>query len=94
MHTIYELFYNKTWDGYLHFINRYIFLIAMNRLLTNEEAAERLNISPNTLNVLRSNGKGPCYVQVAGSIRYSEDALQKYVLQHSINPESRKNEKR
>ena len=61
----------------------------MNRLLNNKEAADILNISANTLNVLRSKGKGPRYIKVAGSIRYYENDIEEYVRLNSIDPATR-----
>jgi predicted DNA-binding transcriptional regulator AlpA len=61
----------------------------MNRLLNNEEAAEILNISANTLNVLRSKGQGPRYIKVSGSIRYYENDIEEYIRNNSIDPATR-----
>ncbi|PIX31944.1 hypothetical protein COZ60_01805 [Candidatus Bathyarchaeota archaeon CG_4_8_14_3_um_filter_42_8] len=62
----------------------------MKKLFNNDEAAELLNISPNTLNVLRSQGKGPRYIKVEGSIRYSDSDLLDYIRLNSIDPAKRR----
>jgi predicted site-specific integrase-resolvase len=60
----------------------------MDKLLKNEEAAKILNISPNTLNVLRSTGRGPPYLKVGGAVRYSTDDLERWIGKQSINPKN------
>jgi len=71
--------------------------MAMNSLLNNEQAAGRLNISATTLNIMRSQGKGPCYIKVGGSIRYSEADIEEYLRLRTVDPATRgtcRNEKR
>ena len=49
-------------------------------LLTTNEVAKRLALSPYTLKVWRMLGKGPKFVKIGGrSIRYSEKALADYL---------------
>lgn len=50
------------------------------KLLTLQEAAEKLKVSPSTLRLWKRLGKGPPVAQIGpGTYRYSEEALQKYV---------------
>lgn len=45
-------------------------------LLTTREASELIGISPSTMSVWRSFGKGPDYVKIGGKVRYRVDALE------------------
>lgn len=49
------------------------------RLLKEDEVAEILRLSPATLRLWRSTGKGPRFVKIGGSIRYANEALQEYL---------------
>jgi excisionase family DNA binding protein len=51
----------------------------MKDLLTVEQAAEYLTLNVNTLNAWRSQGKGPAYIHVGRSVRYSREDLDKYL---------------
>lgn len=47
-----------------------------NIFLTTEELAERWKFSANTLKVWRVKGRGPDYIKIGSSVRYSiEDIL-------------------
>lgn len=61
----------------------------MNQLLNNEQTAGRLNIAASTLNVMRSQGKGPRYIRVGGSIRYSEADIEEYLRLRTVDPATR-----
>jgi predicted site-specific integrase-resolvase len=52
---------------------------AKSTLMPPNRAAERLSVSPRTLQSWRSKGVGPRWVRVGGVIRYSEDALDEYI---------------
>jgi excisionase family DNA binding protein len=52
------------------------------RLLTTFEAAERLKLHERTLEVLRYKGQGPAYIKIGRAVRYSEDDLDRFVLQN------------
>lgn len=49
------------------------------QLITEEEAAEIMKISPKTLGDLRRKGQGPAYIKIGGSIRYEKNHLIKWV---------------
>lgn len=46
------------------------------RLLTTQEAAERLGLSASTLAKLRLSGEGPRYRKLTRAVRYAEADLQ------------------
>ncbi len=50
-----------------------------NRLLTNKEVAEILRIAPNTLVRWRSEGIGPPFLTIEGSIRYNALSLDEWI---------------
>lgn len=41
-------------------------------MLTSREAAERMRIRPNTLEIWRVKGIGPIYLKVGRAVRYAE----------------------
>jgi len=49
------------------------------KYLTTPEAARRLGIAPATMRVWRSEGRGPTYVRVGGTIVYREDVIARAV---------------
>lgn len=52
----------------------------MSRLLTEDQAADRLGVSPRTLAGWRSRGGGPMFIRLGGkSIRYRIDDLNEFV---------------
>lgn len=53
-------------------------------LLTEKQAASFLCINFETLRKARYNKSGPDYVQVGRSIRYSVDALSRYISENTI----------
>jgi predicted site-specific integrase-resolvase len=53
---------------------------AIMRLLTEQEAADILNISARTLEAWRMRGDGPMFVRLRGhAIRYRRDDLEKFI---------------
>jgi predicted DNA-binding transcriptional regulator AlpA len=55
----------------------------MSPLLTQREAALVLSISVRTLERLRVTGLGPRYVKVRSSVRYQQEALERWIAAHS-----------
>jgi len=51
----------------------------MSKLLTTEEAANFLTVKKNTLEIWRSQGKGPDFVKVGRCVRYRAEDLESYV---------------
>jgi predicted site-specific integrase-resolvase len=51
----------------------------MSDLLTECQAARRLGIATITLRLWRRAGKGPKYVQLGRTIRYTSEAISEYV---------------
>ena len=49
------------------------------QLLTTDQAAERLGVSPNHLEKLRVIGGGPGFVKLGRAVRYEPTALQDWV---------------
>ena len=54
------------------------------KLLTEAEAAEFLGVSPGTLSVWRSKGKGPSYSKIGSSVRYNLASLLGYIERNKI----------
>ena len=54
------------------------------RFLKNDEAAEILRISANTLNKWRCRGLGPPYLKFNGTIRYDIDSLLKWANSQTV----------
>ena len=52
------------------------------KLLTEKQAAEFLNIGLRTLQRFRYAGEGPVFYQVGGAIRYSMDDLRTWLEQN------------
>jgi predicted DNA-binding transcriptional regulator AlpA len=51
----------------------------IDRLLTTEEAASRVRLSPKTLEKLRVVGGGPRFKKLAGAVRYKEEDLAAWI---------------
>jgi len=51
----------------------------MSNLLTTDQAAERCNLSPRTLEKFRVVGGGPIFVRLRGSVRYRLEDLDAWV---------------
>ena len=47
----------------------------MNKLLTEEQVAEQLSITTNTLRKWRWLGKGPTFIKIGAAVRYEADTL-------------------
>ena len=48
-------------------------------LLTTEQAAKYLNLSPKTLERLRCEGGGPAFLKLGRLVRYRIDSLQEWI---------------
>ena len=51
----------------------------MRPLLTTEQAADRLQMSPRTLARWRINGAGPAYIEIGSRVRYDPDDLDAWI---------------
>ena len=51
----------------------------MNKLLTEEQVAEQLSITTNTLRKWRWLGKGPAFVKMGAAVRYEADTLATFI---------------
>ena len=47
----------------------------MNKLLTEEQVADQLSITTNTLRKWRWLGKGPTFIKIGAAVRYEADAI-------------------
>lgn len=61
------------------------------KLLTTKQAAEILGLSPNTLNQWRNLKRGPSFVKVSKSVRYSEAEILSYIERQTREGTSRQN---
>lgn len=61
-------------------------------LRTNDEAAKRLKIKPNTLEIWRGKGKGPKFIKLGDSkqapIRYRDSDIDEWLEQQSFRSTS------
>ena len=53
--------------------------LSLPRLLTEEQVAAYLQVSPRTLQGWRLRGGGPPYLKIAGNVRYEATALDQYL---------------
>jgi len=51
----------------------------MNKLLTEEQVAEQLSITTNTLRKWRWLGKGPAFIKMGAAVRYEADTLATFI---------------
>ena len=56
--------------------------VKLNELLSSREAAELLGIKPATLDIWRSQGKGPKYLKFGHAVRYAIDDVEAYIEAH------------
>lgn len=52
---------------------------ALPKLLTTKQAAELLDVKPNTLEIWRVKGDGPVFKRIGSNVRYSESDLLAYL---------------
>ena len=57
--------------------------------LTSSQAAEKLHLKPNTLEIWRHKNRGPKYSKIGGKILYSEHDIKAYVADNQIDPEGK-----
>jgi predicted site-specific integrase-resolvase len=62
----------------------------MAKLLTTDEASERLNIKTATLRVWRMQGKGPKFKKIGALVRYDEAVLEQWSDDQSRTSTSQK----
>lgn len=55
---------------------------------TTREAADRLGLKPNTLEVWRVQGRGPRFIKIEGAVRYDDDDLAAYEEENRFNSTS------
>lgn len=58
--------------------------MSLEKLLTEQEAANYLNISPETLKKARLYRKGPDFVRVGRCIRYQKAALLSFLIDNTV----------
>jgi len=58
------------------------------KLLSSDEAASYLGISPATLAVWRSKKRGPKYIKVGGCVKYSTADLENFIKKNTIKPKN------
>lgn len=58
------------------------------RLLTPDEAAERIGVKATTLRNWRWKGRGPRFVRFGRYARYTEEALHEWIRRHEVDPEA------
>jgi predicted DNA-binding transcriptional regulator AlpA len=56
----------------------------MERLLTEQEAAQRLGLKYAGLRSMRGRGKGPDFVRVGSLVRYRTEDLSRWVAAHVV----------
>lgn len=55
-------------------------------MLTEAQAAERLNLRRKTLQTWRYSGRGPRFTKLGGAIRYPEEDLEAFIAENMIEP--------
>lgn len=58
------------------------------KLLTEDEAAERLRIAPRTLSRWRSVRQGPVFRKMGGAVRYAESDLDDFIAHCAVSNEA------
>jgi len=51
----------------------------MNKLLTEEQVADQLSITTNTLRKWQWLGKGPAFIKIGAAVRYEADTLATFI---------------
>ncbi len=60
--------------------------ISLEPLLSTEEAAQVLNVSPSFLAKARMRGNGPEFIEIGRAIRYSRLALSQFMAERTRKP--------
>ena len=61
-------------------------MTALEPLMTQDDAAKLLGVSPGTLRNWRWRNKGPSWIRLGEAIRYSPQALREYVEVRTRRP--------
>ncbi len=61
--------------------------VPMTSLINTGAVAELLGLSPATLRLWRSLGKGPRFVKCGGAVRYRTEDLEEWVASRIVKPE-------
>ena len=56
----------------------------VDRLLRREDVADRLGISPKTLEKWAANGRGPDYVRVGRLVRYPQSGVNRWIASQTV----------
>ena len=56
----------------------------MNKLITPKEASDILGVNLGSLSQMRFKGQGPTYTKVGRLVRYTEYAINDYLLQNQV----------
>jgi predicted DNA-binding transcriptional regulator AlpA len=57
-------------------------------MLTTEQVAEMLDLSPATLTSWRSRGRGPRFVKVGHLVRYLLEDIQRWLQERTVDPKA------
>ena len=63
-------------------------------LMTEDEAASLLKLSPTTLKKWRRTGREPRYYRLGSAIRYRREDLEAYVSRSAANPRSQRHDEK
>lgn len=61
--------------------------------MTEQEAGAYLSLAAGTLRNWRKDGVGPAFIKLGRSVRYTTDDLDRYVIDHTFEPEEHDSEK-
>ena len=61
--------------------------VTTNRRMRVQQAASKLGLTAGTLNMWRSQRKGPAYLKIGGRILYQEADLEVWIRSRQIDPE-------
>lgn len=57
-------------------------------LITEKQAAEKLGLASSTLKRWRWSGRGPAYIKLGASVRYSPEILDSYANSRAVGGEN------
>lgn len=58
-----------------------------NRYLNTPQLAEKIGLSPITLEIWRSRGSGPPYIRIGRAIRYDLREVEKWLAARAVDPD-------
>ena len=64
-----------------------------NPCMTEQEAGAYLCLAPATLRNWRAYGVGPAFIKLGRSVRYTADDLDRFVVDHTFEPEDHSSKK-